>query len=552
MANPAKFGHDQLGHLLSDKLLTIPRFQRSYSWTTQNVSEFWNDVQRSRPSGGSYFMGTVVLAEDQEMQGRMLIVDGQQRITTTAILLIAIRDRLRELNRDEQWRAVEREYLSDYVLEQEAHKPKLMLSPGDTPAFEALLGQSIADCPSGLIRSCYEYLKEQIDKVAPDAGSYFELISIVTYLNTNVQVLTAVASGLSEAFVIFETLNDRGADLTTADLLKNYLFSQAGELAIRQVEEAWVRVSGAFDKPADFVKFIRYEHMSRLGHVTVRGLYKALQADIGEGSIGAKAYVGHLEEALRIYLALRDPEDRFWSANSVSVRDSLLAFRRLGLEVNSTLLLAAFNSWGHTEATRLVNTVANWSVRAWLAGNLGGGAADDAFCGAAVALSSRTATHPEDLKEFMIPLVPDDSAFRQVVIDSGRLNTTRAKYLLSQIEKQYRIEVGENVDAMPDWTSRSVTVEHLFAKSSSREAFATAGDYEQFQVLCDRLPNLTLLETSLNASLEDKPFSEKQATYRESAFRLTSELSSVSDWSFACAERRAGLLADLAVRAWPL
>lgn len=552
MANPAKFGHDQLGHLLSDKLLAIPRFQRSYSWTKQNVSEYWNDIQRSRPSGGSYFMGTVVLAEDQEMQGRMLIVDGQQRVTTTAVLFIAIRDRLRELGRDEQWRAVQRDYLSDYVLEQEAHKPKLMLSPADTPAFEALLGQNSSECPKGLVKSCYEYLKEQVDKVAPNTESYFELISIVTYLTKNVQVLTAVASGLSEAFVIFETLNDRGADLTTADLLKNYLFSQAGELAIRQVEEGWVRVAGAFDKPVDFVKFIRYEHMSRAGHVTVRGLYKALQADIGEGPTGAKAYVGHLEEALKVYLALRDPEDSFWSSNAIPVRDSLLAFRRLGLEVNSTLLLAAFNSWGQSEATRLVNTVANWSVRAWLAGNLGGGAADDAFCGAAVAVSSRTATRADDLREFMVGLVPDDSTFRQAVIDSGSFNTTRAKYILSQIERQRRIENGENVDAMPDWTSRSVTVEHIFAKSSKLEDFTTAEDFGRFEVMCDRLPNLTLLETSLNANLEDKPFSDKKLTYQESAFRLTSGLCDLPEWTLDAAEDRADFLADLAVKAWPL
>ena len=59
---------------------------------------------------------------------------------------------------------------------------------------------------------------------------------------------SAVASGLAEAYVIFETLNDRGADLTTADLLKNYLFSQSKDY-LRHVEQKWTRVSSALDQP---------------------------------------------------------------------------------------------------------------------------------------------------------------------------------------------------------------------------------------------------------------------------------------------------------------
>lgn len=552
MANPAKFGHDQLGHLLSDNLLAIPRFQRKYSWTSQNVVEFWTDIERGRSSGKSYFMGTVVLADDHEVLGRMLIVDGQQRITTTAILFAAIRDRLREFGHDEQWRAVEREFLSDYVLEQEAHRPKLTLSPHDSPAFESILNPETGECPKGLVKASYDELKARVDAAAPDPDSYSELIAIVKYLSKSVQVLTAVAAELSEAFIIFETLNDRGADLTTADLLKNYLFSQAGQVAIRPVEEAWVRTSGSFDKPEEFVKFLRYEHMSRHGHVTVRGLYKAIQSDIGEGAAGAKAYVKRLEQGLKVYLALKDPEDPFWSANAIDVRDSLLAFRRLRLEVNSTLLLAAFSSWSVSDATRLVNTVANWSVRAWMSGTLGGGVADDAFCRAAVAVTTGKVSKAKDLLPYMHALIPDDTAFRQAVVDSGELNTTRAKYLLAKIERQHRIDMGENVDAMADWSSRTVTVEHIFAKSSKAEEFATEDEFNQFEIMKDRLPNLTLLELSLNGDLENKPFIDKRKTYTVSDFRMTSLLAAKDDWTLKDADARAHFLADLAVRAWPI
>src|SRR6266852_451461 len=94
MADPAQFDHDRLGHLLSDRLLKVPRFQRRYSWQEEHVAEYWADIERARSAGDSYFMGTVVLASDTGDENRKLIIDGQQRIMTTAVLLTAIRDQL--------------------------------------------------------------------------------------------------------------------------------------------------------------------------------------------------------------------------------------------------------------------------------------------------------------------------------------------------------------------------------------------------------------------------------------------------------------------------
>jgi hypothetical protein len=551
MAIPTDFGHDNLGHLLSDRLLTVPRFQRGYSWTEQHVSEYWSDIARARSTDVGYFMGTIVLAEDLDTPGRMLIVDGQQRITTTAILLIAIRDRLYGFDLDDQWRAVEREYLSDYVLVQEAHKPKLVLSPTDAEAFEDLLDVEKSECRPGLVLEAYKFLKAKVDVLAPTDGDYAELINLVVYLSSSVQVLTATATDLSEAFVIFETLNDRGADLTTADLLKNFLFSMATSTTIRVVEEAWVRIAGYFSRPTDFVRFIRYEHMSRKGHVTMRGLYKAIQSDIPTRPGGVSAYLTGLEATIKIYLALKEPDDAFWSANSVNVKDALLAFRRLGLEVNSPLLLAAFTTWPVTNASKLVNIVANWSVRAWAAGNLGGGTADTAFCGAAEAITKGQATTSDQLKPFMKGVVPEDSAFRTAFAELGSVNTTVAKYLLGQLERQSRVDAGENVDAMPDWASRSVTIEHIIARSTPRTSFTSDEEFEAFEVVRDRLGNLSPLEVTLNADAKDSVFVAKKHLYEQSQFALTKSLAGNAEWTLDNSIERSVELASLAMKAWP-
>ncbi|MFG3620824.1 DUF262 domain-containing protein [Nocardia sp. NPDC047654] len=551
MADPAQFDHDRLGHLLADRLLQVPRFQRRYSWQNEHVAEYWSDIERARSAREAYFMGTVVLASDATGETRKLIIDGQQRITTTALLFVAIRDRLYQLDQPRAAQSVEDTHLSDYVLTEEQTVPKLVLNPDDHPTFTALLDGRSDDLRSSPIVDCYISLKNYVDNLAPNKSDYRQLIDLVDYLDKEVQVLLAVATGLPEAYVIFETLNDRGADLTTADLLKNYLFSQAGATGISHAESVWTRLTGRFDKPEDFVKFLRYEFMSRRGRVTNRGLYKALQADIGRDPNSVRFYLEKLESAMQQYIALREPDDVSWSSQSIEVKDSLLAFRRFGFEASTPLLLAAFATWSHSDATRFVDVVANWSVRAWMAGTLGGGVAETAFCDAAVAVTEKKVSSADDVRGYMMGLVPDDATFREAFTRYGTITTTRAKYLLARLERQRLMEMGELADAMPDWSSKSVTIEHIFAKSTKRTAFKNDGEYNRFLVIRDQLQNFTLLERTLNNGLEDRPFTEKSLTYKRSAFKLTREVGQHSQWTFNDSAIRADMLADLAVKAWP-
>jgi len=551
MADPAQFDHDRIGHLLSDRLLKVPQFQRRYSWEPEHVGEFWSDIERARSVGDAYFMGTIVLASDATGDKRKLIVDGQQRITTTALLLLAIRDRLRELNQDRAAQSVEDTHLSDYVLTEEQTVAKLNLGPSDHATFSALLEGKADEQAEDLLSIAYRQLKQSVAELAPGEDAYRKLIELVEYLDKDVQVLLAVATGLAEAYVIFETLNDRGADLTTADLLKNYLFSNAGPQGIAHAEALWTKLTSRFDRPDDFVKFLRYDYLSRRGRVTNRGLYKALQVDIGSGTAAVRSYLERLDLRLQQYTALREPDDASWSSQSIEVRDSLLAFRRFGFEASMPLLLAAFATWKHSDATRFVDTVASWSVRAWMAGTLGGGVAENAFCDAAVAVTSKKAKAASDVLPYMRDLVPDDAGFRQAFLAYGSMTTTRAKYLLARIERQKVLDQGGQADAMPDWSSKSVSVEHIFARSSKRDSFESDEDFDRFTVIRDQLQNFTLLERTLNGGLEDKAFGEKASTYGQSSFGLTRELAKHETWTFDDAKARAETLAALAVKAWP-
>lgn len=544
MAESTEFDHDQLGHILADYLLEVPVFQRAFSWDPVNVQEYLSDLERARKKKSEYFMGTIVFAKPDDDSERRKIVDGQQRLVTTALLIAAIRDQLRLIKKDELADNTDKKYLRRYSIQEEVEVDSLLVSPADQDAYDAVLaGYSENLAEGNRIRVAYEVCVDYVKGISPTQRQYKRLVELISQLEDSVQVLVAVASNLPEAYVIFETLNDRGADLTTSDLLKNFLFSESRKSEFSYVQHGWETIEANFgNKPEMMVKFVRHEYMSRHGRVTTRGLYRAVQDDLHNG-LSAKGYVKRLKEAHQVYMALRDVDHEYWKNSKADVRDALNAYRRFGFESSYPVLLAAFREWDRNRATRLLVKVAKWSVRAQFVGRLGTGTAEEAFASTAAAISDGTASNQPDVKSRMSKLVPTDSEFRIAFMSSGKLTVNRAKYILAMLEKAADAKAGRAERAL-DWTSPAVTIEHVLPLSSAN------GDEEK-QVKIDEIGNLALLEKRLNHQLGNKAFPAKRDVYRQSDFRLTTDLSNEKVWDSDTITKRTADLADLACAAWP-
>lgn len=545
MGRETDFDHDQIGHLLADHLIEVPRFQRRYAWTTDNVREFLSDLAEARAKDRDYFVGTVVLTLPEDDSFRRRVVDGQQRLATTSVLFVAIRDRLIELGKDEQARRVEERYLRGYELQAEGVFERLALGPHDSEAYLGLLdGHVAADQEPHPLIASYRACKLHVDGLTPDAESYSALMDIVNQLEKRVQILVAVATGIQEAYVIFETLNDRGADLTTADLLKNYLFSASGAY-LSTVEHKWVQLESAFEKPEDLVRLIRFELISRKGPVRTSKLYRAIQEDIEESKVSANTYLSRLVKAKDTYVALRDPDSDYWKSEKVDVRDSLLAYRRFQFESSIPVILAAFATWDFDDACRLLNKVLMWSVRALFAGNIGAKLAEDTFGNTAAAISAGTAVNQVDVRAGLDKLIPGDDQFKAAFARYGVMPGSRVKYILGMIER-VESELAKRDTSALDWSSRGVTIEHIHPKSLPAQLGQGAA-----ATLVDTLGNLTLLEKRLNKGLGSKLPPEKAAVYAESAFTMTRQLNGLDEWTPDAVERRTDRLARLACQAWP-
>lgn len=545
MTRETDFDHDQVGHLLADHLIEVPRFQRRYAWTTDNVSEYLNDLEEARSKDRDYFVGTVVLTQPEGDSFRRRVVDGQQRLATTSVLLLAVRDRLRELGKDEQAKRVEERYLRGYELQAEGVFERLALGPHDSETYLELLDGCVSEEHKGHpLVSSYDLCLEHVANLAPDAESYTHLMDIVNQLEKRVQILVAVASGIQEAYVIFETLNDRGADLTTADLLKNYLFSASGAY-LSTVEHKWVQLESAFEKPEELVRLIRFELISRVGPVRTSKLYRAIQNDIGKNGTTANTYLSRLSKAKDTYIALRDPESDYWRSEKVDVRDSLLAYRRFQFESSIPVVLAAFASWDFDDACRLLNKVLVWSVRALFAGNIGAKLAEDTFGSTAASISSGKSINQPHVRDALDKLIPNDSDFKMAFTQYSQMTNSRVKYVLGMIERVESELAGRDTSAL-DWSSRGITIEHVHPRSQP----ASLGPGAPI-TLVDSIGNLTLLEKKLNKELGAKLPEDKRSVYSESGFTMTRNLASLEEWTAESVHQRMNRLGDLACRAWP-
>lgn len=546
MARETDFDHDQIGHLLADHLIEVPRFQRRYAWTADNVAEYLSDLAEARVKDRDYFVGTVVLTLPEADSFRRRVVDGQQRLATTSVLLVAIRDRLAELGKDEQARRVEERYLRGYELQAEGVFERLTLGPHDSEVYLELLDKTHSEsAPQHLLREAYEVCMAHATTIAPDADQYSELMEVVNQLEKRVQILVAVATGIQEAYVIFETLNDRGADLTTADLLKNYLFSASGAY-LSTVEHKWVQLESAFEKPEDLVRLIRFELISRKGAVRTSKLYRAIQEDISGSGVTANAYLSRLVKAKDTYVALRDPDSDYWKSEKVDVRDALLAYRRFQFESSIPVVLAAFATWDFDDACKLLNKVLMWSVRALFAGNIGAKLSEDVFGSTAASISSKTATNQPQVRAKLDRLVPSDPEFTADFARYGVMPSSRVKYILGMIERVESAAAGRDTSAI-DWSSRGVTIEHIHPKS--KPGMLTGGNTAA--TLVETVGNLTLLEKKLNKDLGSKLPAEKAVVYQESSFTMTRGLDGLDSWTEASIRERTERLAQLACQAWP-
>lgn len=294
-----------IDQLLKGHTFVIPRFQRPYSWEADHVNAFWNDVTDNL--GESYFIGSMVVYKSGRSQ--LSVVDGQQRLTTITILLCAIREGFKLLDRADLADGLQayieqknRDNQTEYVLKTETSFPFLQEevlknSPADAPfevgREEESIERAYTIFKSEIAGSLAEFIsnKEQSDEDnQKDAISWLSRLRDAVF---DLNVILVTLDNEDDAYLIFETLNTRGKDLALADLLRNHFTKfLRPESGVDQPILKWSKVYDTISSAPmllDTDTFIVHSWQSRYDYVTKAKAFSKIKERISKKN--AKAHL---------------------------------------------------------------------------------------------------------------------------------------------------------------------------------------------------------------------------------------------------------------------
>jgi hypothetical protein len=169
------FDLDGIGHQLADRLLAVPEYQRSYSWGDTQIEDYCNDIAAAyKATPREYFLGTLVLSKEGNGD-RDTVIDGQQRLATTTLLLAAIRDYLGDNGETTRGHNIHTRYIGSYDDVADRDEPRLALNVDDDDFFRDRVVNGGTAAPSreshDLILRAYDKLKAFVAGLAGNAGN---------------------------------------------------------------------------------------------------------------------------------------------------------------------------------------------------------------------------------------------------------------------------------------------------------------------------------------------------------------------------------------------
>jgi hypothetical protein len=545
-----------IASVLKARIFRVPIYQRSYAWEQPQVKDFFDDLKHAiDTSEPDYFLGTLVLTD--EKAARTTIIDGQQRLATTSLLLAALREIYREREELELAAETEKEYLSWFDRRTKQRDPRLMLNEEDDAFYRELVidqKEPLAERESharmeDAYRKLREWLKEDVDSHGRRGDD--RLLTWAEYLDKQAVVIAVAVPTEADAFVIFETLNDRGAQLTLGDLLKNYLFMLAGP-RLDAMRNCWVQALAALDLSAEndlFVTFVRHHWSSKEGAVRERELYSRIKDAVTSSTVAVR-YAKELVDAAKLYRAITEPGDDHWGKQGFgpSARTNVRTLLDLGLEQNRPLLLAVMQHFAIKEQRATLKALVSWSVRGLVVGGIGGGQTERAYCAAAVKVREGKIKGTKELLQELASIVPEDEEFQDAFTRARQTKPTVARYIQLALERAN--QGTSEAELVPNADAEEVNLEHILPRNPKKGEWADFAPEELAQ-WANRLGNHTLLKKTQNGKIGNEAWSVKRPILASSELALTKDAAGAEQWDKAAIIARQQKLASLAVKTWP-
>lgn len=524
----------------------VPPFQRDYSWSEEEWEDLWVDIVSTLAPEGepAHYMGYLVLqSQDDKIFD---VIDGQQRLTTLSLMILAALKNLQRLiltgkdpdrtqQRLEQLRQTYIGYLDPVTL---VPRAKLTLNRNNDNYYQTYLIPLVDRLPQrGFrasehnLRKAFHWFDKRLSDYVRKSGEVDEgrvLAQFVDQISDKLFFTVITVTDELNAYRVFETLNARGVRLSATDLLKNYLFSvlhrhHEHEYELKTLEDRWEGMVGRLGSES-FPDFLRVHWNSRHRFVRQAELFKTIR-----GQVTAREQVFALlrvmDEDIDTYLGLSQPETSNWSQVG---KDAAAQLRMFSVRQPFSLLLAAHRQLSQEDFEKLLKACVVLSFRYNVIGSQPPSEQERVYNWAAQGISRGEMINLTEILGALASIYLPDKVFQAAFADktirtTQSRNSRLVRYLLCKIEHHIN---GQEYD----FNSDTFNLEHILPQKI-QSGWDTFSD-EESEAMMYRLGNITLSETALNRSLGNSDYNRKREGYQTSIFSLTQKVAEEnSEWT---------------------
>jgi uncharacterized protein with ParB-like and HNH nuclease domain len=568
----------------------VPDFQREYVWQPENVEQLLKDISDelydengSVVPAAEYFIGSIVVYRDRN--GVFQLIDGQQRTTTIFIILCVLKERLGEM--DAVKRLIRETRMNQDTLEEEALFRVSLLYEDSAGALEKIATHDVSGLEalpkSTSVRNlCAAYAEANeylLERLGDDSRALKQFFAIFT---TRVKLIRVITPSQAGALRVFETINNTGVGLTPMDLLKNLLFRTVKAPEFEKTKAGWKDLTRHIEQADEKnpLRFLRYFVLSRFDTKTPKPLpeeelYNWLSRNSEAVGIDRKPveFLNSLVNDARVYRNLSKAEDAHGRPNRYLQNIQLLS----GRAKQHFILLLAGQHLDQPLFDRLCQVLENLFF-CFIVTKEATKVFEAVFYKAAVPLRNLAANDKDGLEAFVQKwLQPEIDAraeklqFTLETMRVGMLQKYRLRYVLAKLT-QFVDETAWGTSVNTDlakYLDKKVHVEHILPDAPTAEVKQEFDKPELYGDYSQRLGNLTLLEMSINTSIQRDFFKGKAAAYQNSNLiltksigspfhvgantqpnRATAELKSWTAWTSEAIDQRQKMLTKLAWRVW--